>query len=213
MPPSGDSVLQALSARPQSAAAAVRRAMVHARARAGVAAPSDSGMSKSSDDCRSAAEPRHLHRSEKDGGAVDPRRAAAVDAVHGHRLLHQQQARFANESGQAGENGRKPEGAAAIRIVRVLVMMWRALAAVVVLVRGLLIMIGVMVHGPVRVNVDMGLDLRLGLRERDLLGDLIEAIGRDGAIGDGERQRGRNQPGEIQESNGDPDATPCPAHQ
>ncbi len=95
--------------------------------------------------------------------------------------------------------------------------MRRALALVVVLVRGLLIVIGVMVHGAIRVHVlvDLWLDLdvRCGLRERDLLGDLIEAIGRSGTTGDGERERGRNQPGEVQESNGSPDASPCPAHQ
>jgi hypothetical protein len=66
-----------------------------------------------------------------------------------------------------------------------------------------------MMNGSVAVHMDV--NMNLDLQSRDLLGDLIEAIGRGGTIRECERSRRRDDAGKIDQRDQARDAATCPA--
>jgi hypothetical protein len=70
-------------------------------------------------------------------------------------------------------------------------------------------LVDVMMNGSVAVHVNMNLDLR----RRDLPGDFIEAIGRDGTVGECKRRRRHEDAGKVGQRDKTPYAPCCPAGQ
>ena len=58
-------------------------------------------------------------------------------------------------------------------------------------------LVGVMMNGSVGVDVNMIVNVALDMESRDLLGDLIEAIGRNGAVRTRERNRRHDDAGKV----------------
>ena len=122
---------------------------------------------------------------------------------------------FDDASAQRRHYGGEPEQSAAIPVMDMaLGLAWGlALAAGPALIFPALRMDGggclvdVMMNGSVAVHVHVSMDLQ----RRDLLGDFIEAIGRNGTIRECERNRRHDDAGKVDQRDEGRDAAPCPA--
>src|SRR5580693_5233108 len=72
-------------------------------------------------------------------------------------------------------------------------------------------LVDVMMNGPVAMDVNMLVNMTRDLQRRDLLGDFIEAIGRDGAVRAGKRQRRHDDASKVGQRDQGRDAASCPA--
>ena len=68
-----------------------------------------------------------------------------------------------------------------------------------------------MMNRSVAVHVNMLFDVTLDLHSRNLPGDLVEAIGRDGAIRECERNRRQDDAGKVEQRDKARDTASCPA--
>ena len=130
-----------------------------------------------------AAAAMALHRQEEDGGPVNTVGAATDKAIGQERLLDMVGSRFGDGTTQCRQHSREPEQSAATRIMGVPLAAHSACFPALALNGGGCILVDVMMSRSVAVHVNVD------LKRRDLLGNFVETIGRDGTVR--ERQRNR----------------------
>jgi hypothetical protein len=163
------------------------------------------------DDSGPAAESRRTasHRQEGDWGAIDTVGATTDQAAGQDRLLDMVGGRLVDGTAQARQHGDESERSAAAPIMGMGLGMTLAGPAfsLPVLARSGCArrLVDVVMNGSVAVHVNMD------LRRRDLPGDFIEAIGRDGTVRECKRRRRHEDAGKVGERDNTRYAPCCPA--
>src|SRR6266700_464510 len=153
---------------------------------------------------------------QEDGGPVDAAGTATDQAGAQNRLLDSVGGRLGDRDAQCRQDSCESEHSAAARVMG----MTLAAAGIALTFEALVLnrdarcLVDVMMHRPVTVDVNMLVDallkVTLNVQSGNLLGDLIEAIGR-GAVAECERNRRHEDPCEVDQRDDPRDPASRPA--